>query len=97
MDTRNLLKEPSALAPVLMSVAALGIVGLRIVVVGTARAPDEGAAAHLWQVLMVFQIPVIIVFALKWFPREPRRSALVFGIQVLAALAAAAPVFMLHW
>ena len=63
--------------------------------VGVAREADEGTAAHLWQLLMVGQIPVIAFFAITWLPRAPRQALVVLVLQAVAALAAAAPVFLL--
>jgi hypothetical protein len=97
MNTSALIKQPSAFVPVAMSLAALTTVLLRIALVGTAPEPDEGTAAHIWQLLMAVQLPIVALFAIKWLPRAPRRALLVLGIQASAAFAALAPVFILHW
>ena len=91
------LTRPSALIPVVMSLAALLVVLGHIVMFGTARQADEGAAAHLWQLLMAGQLPVIAFFAIKWFPRTPGPALLVLALQASAGLAAAAPVFLLNF
>jgi hypothetical protein len=91
------LKAPSALIPLAMSAAALGLVLGQIAIAGTARQPDEGATAHLWQLLMAGQIPVIAFFALRWLPRNPRQAGVVLALQLVGGLAAAAPVFLLNW
>jgi hypothetical protein len=91
------LKQPSALIPLAMSVAALGLVLGHIAIFGTARQADEGAAAHLWQLLMAGQIPIIAFFAVKWLPRTPGQALLVLGLQAAAVFAAAAPVFLLNF
>src|SRR5438477_1448135 len=67
---RPLLKRPSALLPVAMSIGALAVVIGYAVMFGTARQPDEGAAAHIWQLLMAGQLPVVAFFAIKWLPSE---------------------------
>ena len=87
------LKQPSALLPIAMSVAALALVLGHIAIFGVAREADEGTAAHLWQLLMAGQAPVIAYFALKWLPRDPGRAWRVLALQVVAALAACAPVY----
>jgi hypothetical protein len=79
-----------------MSLAALSLVLGQIAIYGGARQADEGAAAHLWQLLMAGQIPVIAFFAIKWLPRTPGPALLVLGLQAVAVLAAAAPVFILN-
>ena len=96
MDTTGLLKRPSAFVPPTMSLAALLIVGLHVAIYGPAREADEGTAAHLWQLLMAAQIPVIGFFLIKWLPQVPRPAMAVLALQVAAALAALAPVYFLH-
>jgi len=89
--------KPSAFVPVALSFLALAIVLLHIALVGTARQPDEGMEAHIWQFLMAFQIPVIIFFAIRWLPQFPKQAMIVLAIQAGAAVAALAPVFILGW
>ena len=90
------LRRPSALIPLAMSIAALSLVLGHMAIYGVARQADEGAAAHVWQLLMAGQIPVIAFFAIKWLPRTPGQARLVLGLQAVAVLAAAAPVFLLN-
>jgi hypothetical protein len=87
------MKYPSAFVPVVMSLAALTIVLGHIAVFGTARQADEEAAAHLWQLLMAGQVPVVAFFAAKWLPRAPGQALVVLALQGGAMLAALAPVF----
>ena len=90
------LKKPSAWVPIAMSLAALAIVAIRVAVYGPAREPDEGAAAHFWQMLMAGQAPIVAFFAIKWLQRTPGQALVVLAIQIGAALAAMAPVFLLN-
>jgi hypothetical protein len=92
-----MLKHPSAFLPMAMSLGALATVLMSVALHGTAPQSDEGAAAHIWQLLMAGQIPVVLFFAIKWLPRSPRQAVPILGLQVGAALAAMAPVFLLHW
>jgi hypothetical protein len=78
-----------------MSLAALTIVLVHIIRFGTAREADEGTSAHLWQILMGGQLPIIAWFAIKWLPQTPKRALAVLALQVTAGLAAVAPVFYL--
>lgn len=94
---KNLMKTPSAFLPMAMSFAALVIVVFYIAINGVARQADEGTAAHLWQILMAAQIPIIVFFAIKWLPRSPRQALLVLALQFGAALAALAPVYILKF
>jgi hypothetical protein len=89
--------RPSAFVPVAMSLTALGVVAIHIALVGTARQADEGAAAHVWQLLMAGQLPIIAFFAITTGPRAPRQASIVLSLQLVAALAAAAPVFILRF
>ena len=72
MDTqanlRSTLRHPSAFLPVTMSLLAIAVVITHIVFFGTARQPDEGTAAHLWQLLMAGQLPIVGFFAIRWLP-----------------------------
>ena len=66
------IKQPSAWLPVAMSCAALATVLVHIALFGAAREADEGTAAHIWQLLMAAQIPIMAFFAIKWLPQAPR-------------------------
>jgi hypothetical protein len=96
MPFAQVMKRPSAFLPVAMSIAALATVAVRVALYGVAREADEGTAAHLWQLLVGGQLPIVAFFALKWLPRAPRPSLLVLLLQALAGLAALAPVFFLR-
>jgi len=91
-----MIRKTSALLPLAMSLAALAVVLVHVACFGAAREADEGAAAHLWQLLMAAQLPVAAFFAIKWLPRSPRPAVLVLALQAGAFLAALAPVFILH-
>jgi hypothetical protein len=80
-----------------MSFAALAVVLGHIAISGAGRQPDEGTAAHLWQLLMAGQIPIVAFFVITSLPRRPRETLLILAIQAVAMLAAAAPVFVLNW
>ena len=95
MSMREMLKRPSAFIPIGMSLLALMIVAVHVAVYGAAREVDEGTAAHLWQMLMAFQVPLIAFFAIKWLPRQSRAAVGILALQAMAGIAAAAPVFLL--
>lgn len=95
MPFARMLRQPSAVLPVVMSLAALATVLIHVARFGAAREADEGAAAHIWQLLMAAQIPVIAFFAIKWLPQSAREAGAVLALQAGAALAALAPVFLL--
>jgi FtsH-binding integral membrane protein len=91
------MKQPSAFLPLAMSLTALGLVLGHIVLYGVAREADEGAAAHLWQILMAGQLPLVAFFAIKWLPRAPKQALYILALQAGAVLAAIAPVYFLHF
>ena len=93
----NTLKHPSAFVPITMSLLALAVIAIHIARFGPAPQPDEGTSAHLWQLLMGLQIPIIGVFAIRWLPQSPRPSLIVLALQGTAGIAALAPVYLLHW
>jgi hypothetical protein len=84
-SVRAILKRPSAILPMAMSLTALAIV--------LGHIAFYGAAAHLWQLLMAAQLPVVAFFAIKWLPRAPRQALIVLAEQAGAALASVAVVF----
>jgi len=94
---KAILKKPSAFLPLAMSFGALATVLIYVAVFGPAPQSDEGTAAHLWQLLMAGQIPIIAFFAFKWLPRTPREALLVLVLQGGAALMALAPVYLLRF
>ena len=95
MSFATLVKRPSASVPVAMSVAALLFVLAHTAMFGTTHEADEGATAHLWQLLIAAQLPVVLFFAIKWLPLERRSALLVLALQASAGLAAIAPVYFL--
>jgi len=91
----SLCKKPSAFIPIAMSVTALTWCLGGIAAHGVVREPDEGLAAHSWQLLMAGQLPLMAYFVFKWLPRVPRQTLHVLALQIGAALAAMAPVYFL--
>jgi hypothetical protein len=74
------LKHPSAWLPLAMALAALMLVVGHAAVYGIVHETDEGAAAHIWQILMTAQIPIVGWFMLRWLPAQPKQSLLVLGL-----------------
>lgn len=90
-----MIKQPSAFLPIAMSLVAVATVLLHVAVYGTAREADEGTAAHLLQLLLIAEVPIVAFFAIKWLPQIPRQTLLVLALQVSAAVAALSSVFVL--
>jgi hypothetical protein len=89
------IKQPSAFLPLAMSLTALAIVLAHAAMFGIVHEADEGTAAHLFQILMAAQVPIVAFFAIKWLPRAPRQTLYLLALQAAAGVAAFASVFFL--
>jgi hypothetical protein len=96
MTMVRLLKRPIAFIPIAMSLTALAIVLGTIAIFGIPHDTDEGTAAHIFQLLIVAQLPIVAAFAIKWVPRAPSEALRILALQAGAGLAALAPVYFLH-
>jgi hypothetical protein len=96
MKPPTIMREPSAFLPLAMSLIALATLFVAFVTSGLVRETDEGTAAHIWQLLMGGQVPIVAYFAIKWLPQAPRQALYVLALQVGLALTAMAPVYLLH-
>ena len=89
-----ILKHPSAWVPLAASLVVLIIWTISIAAFGApVRQPDEGAGAHLFQIWLVFEVFMLAFFAIKWLPKAPKQALLIMIFEIVAALAACAPVF----
>lgn len=95
MTFSTLLRRPSALLPPAMSLAALATVLIHVALHGAGREADEGTAAHLFQLLLVGELPIVAYFAIRWLPRETSAALGVLALQAAAGLTALAPVYFL--
>ena len=95
MTVRVLIKKRSAFLPIAMSLGALVLLLGHVAAFGVVRQEDEGAAAHIYQLLMATQVPIVAYFAIAWLSRAPRQALLVLALQVGAALLTLAPLYLL--
>ena len=98
MTFSAILRKPSAFLPLAMSMSALTVLLVCLAAWGVdanQQAQDEGAAAHLWQLLIGGQLPIVAFFALRWLPRAPRHALGVLVLQAVAGAASCVPVFVL--
>jgi len=79
-----------------MSFTALTIVLVHLALFGVTHETDEGAAAHVWQLLMAGQMPVMVFFMIRRLPQAPQAALWVLALQLAAALAVIAPVWLLY-
>ncbi len=102
---RSPFRSRTGWAPLLLAGAALLLLGgwlatgphaPHVVIENGVAREDESAVARLWQILMLGQLAAIALFALRWLPRDPRRAAIMLGLQGLAFIAAALPVALLE-
>jgi hypothetical protein len=97
----SMLRKPTAFLPLAMSLGALATVAVAAIVAAQhgghlGGEKDEGSAAHIWQLLMTVQMPIVLWFAVKWLRRAPQLTFRVLALQAGAWLAACAPVYFLH-
>lgn len=78
--------------PLLLSVLAF-LLAMANVIAAVPPQADENASAHLWQLLMILQMPMIIVFLFTadWRSWSP---AYRFAAQIGALMIAALPVLL---
>ena len=79
--------------PLVMSAAAVVVVITQIMIFGIPQGGNEGTAAHLFQILIGLQIPVMAFFAFTELSKNPKQVIKILAIQILAMLTALAPVF----
>ena len=90
-----LVRKPSAILPIAMSLGALSVV-LIAMATGIAKPQaDEGAAAHIWQILIAGQLPFLGWFVLRWLKRDPKAGLSVLALWIVAFGAALLPVWLL--
>lgn len=93
MNFSTMIKKPSAFLPVVMSLVVLATLFSYFARFGVVHETDEGTAAHIFQILMAGQVPIVAFFAIRWLPRFPKQALQVLALQAVAAFAALAPVF----
>jgi hypothetical protein len=91
----QLFKKPTAWIPILMSLAAIGMIVSHFAMQGIVHEADEGTAAHLFQLLMVAQVPLVVAFAAIWLPRERIQALKVVALQAALVIVAVALVYFL--
>ena len=89
---RTSVNRLAFLLPLIFSALALGLV-LTNIALGVPPQPDENASAHIWQLLMLCQIPLILAFLVTadWRARLPLR---LFIVQLAAFASACLPVWL---
>ena len=90
--TRAGIRRVSFILPLVFSAIAFAVV-ITNVAAGVPPQPDENASAHIWQLLMITQLPLVVLFLVTadWRTWSP---AILFGVQLVAIAAACIPVWL---
>lgn len=88
-----LLRRPSAYIPLLITAAFLVVFAILLEQGQLARQPDEGAIAHLFQILMPLQFLIMLFFAFTWVPKQSKAALQVLALQLTCAAAVLAVVY----
>jgi hypothetical protein len=94
--SRQKINSISAIAPVVMSLTALLIVLTGVITGWERNLKDEGAAAHLFQLLMVAQMPFILAFLVTANWKGGLRIVRPLGLQFVAIGLALGSVAFFH-
>ncbi len=94
MET-SVWRKPSALLALAVPVAALCVVLGHVALYGLVHEADEGATAHAWQLLMVAEAALVVVFARRWLPRARAATLRVLAVVAGVMLANMAAVYFL--
>lgn len=90
--SRRSINRVAGTAPIALSFLALLVVTVALVTGSAQGQTDEGAAAHIWQLLMVAQLPLLAVFVATADWKRSSRVVAMLALQALAIGAALAPV-----
>ena len=66
------IRQPIVFFPLMMSLVALGMVLIHFAIFGIVDETDEGTAAHIFQLLIVAQVPFIAFLAFRWLAVAPK-------------------------
>lgn len=90
--TRAGVNRVASVAPLIFSAVAFAIVMANFIA-RVPPQPDENASAHIWQLLMVGQVPITVTF-LGTSDGRARSTKLILAAQFAAFVAAAVPVWL---
>ncbi len=93
-ENKSLFKQPSAWIPLAMSLAALSMILGYVAIFGIVHHQDEGAPAHIFQLIMVAQLPIAAYFAFKWLPKRPAQALVVLALQAVGWII---PIITVIW
>lgn len=88
-----LVRKPSGAIPIAMSALAFATVISAVTLFGAKPEPDEGAVAHIFQILIAGQLPFLAWFAFHWLRNDFRSALSVIALQIAAIAIALFPVW----
>ena len=86
-------RHPIVFLPLAISLVALAMVLVHFAIFGIVEEADEGTAPHIFQLLIVAQIPFVALLALRWLALAPRQTLFFIVLQASVALAVILAVF----
>lgn len=89
------LQSPGAWIPLALSLAGLLMVVLHALMFGVVHEADEGTPAHVFQLLLLVQVPLVLWHLIRFLPVDRARALGVAGMQATLALAAMLAAWML--
>ena len=87
------IRQPTVFLPLAMSLVALAMVLVHFAIFGIVEETDEGTAAHIFQLLILAQVPFILFLSFRWLAPATGQVLFFILLQVSAALAAMVAVF----
>lgn len=91
----ELAKRPSGFMPIAVSLSALAVVAAAIATGHAKPQADEGSAAHIFQLLIAGQAPILLFFLLRGLQKDPKAALTVLALQAAAIGLALFPVWRL--
>jgi len=95
-STQSQLPPISGFIPIYLSLAALAVVVLSIILNGVTPGRDEDAFAHIYQILIAAEVPVVGFFVVRWIRTSFWLCFRILVVQAIALATALLPVWLLH-
>ena len=89
------IKQATVFLPFAMSIIAISMVLVNAAIFGIVEEADEGTAAHLFQLLLILQLPFIAFLAISWLAHAPIHTLKFIALQVPVAFAAMVAAYFL--
>jgi hypothetical protein len=96
MNFGELIKRPSAFVPIIMSLLAMIILLFHNLMTRGERRQGEEIVSGIFEILLVWQLPVIVFFAFKWVPQSFKNGLIVLFLQIAAIAAGFCLIYQFH-